>query len=358
MTDDSSEHEALAIEYPAFNPTVVPAQVDENTIHVRAGPWSGPIITVRDTDEDAAITRLVDRIDGETHVEELIEVFDEDAREEVLDALAQLAANDVVHDAGAVDDELHPHLAMRHQFRQLERDRVDAKTVAVVGDAGMARHVVEDLLELGVGEVGVVPVADPGDAFARVAGEERFESFPREDLREVVTAADLVVYTGERPRPMLLSDLNGIAHETDTPWVLGQVLGFDGIVGPAVFPGETACYECFERRTLANVSNREGYVGYRDAMAADDHLATQSLPMFRRAVAGYLALDVLHLLAFGVGFTAGSVVTMNSLDCSVANEDVLKLPRCPTCGVDSGHGNAQFVGLEDVVHADRIGGGD
>ncbi|MFC6951312.1 TOMM precursor leader peptide-binding protein [Halorubellus litoreus] len=385
MTDESATHDALDVTYPAFNPTVVPAQVDENTLHVRAGPWSGPILTLRDADEDDGITALVDRIDGETHVEDVLEGFEGAEREEVLDALAALAENDVVYDASDDADPLHHHLAMRHRFRAADADRVASKTVALVGDARMVRHVAEDVLALGVGDVGVVSLDDAtagggatvgedastaggdaarvevdgvagGDAFAYVRDDDRFEVFERDALHEVVAAADFVVYAGTRPRPTLLADLNEATHEAGTPWVLGQALGFDGVVGPAVFPGETACYECFERRTLANVANREGYLGYRDAVEVDDHLAARSLPMLERAVAGYLSLDLVHLLAFGVGFTAGAVVTVNALDCATTTEDVLRLPRCPTCGVDPDDGHSPFVSLDDVVHADRIRG--
>jgi hypothetical protein len=68
-----------------------------------------------------------------------------------------------------------------------------------------------------------------------------------------------------------------------------------------------------------------------------------------------LSLDLLHLLAYGVGYTAERVVTMNAIDLSMETNRVLKLPRCPVCGKQPGDDQARFVGLEDMVAAEEFG---
>lgn len=135
--------------------------------------------------------------------------------------------------------------------------------------------------------------------------------------------------------------------------MVGQIRGFDGIIGPAIFPGETACYECFHERMLSNIPNIGGYRAL-EYEKEENSLATASLPMFSRAVAGYLSLDVLYLLSYGIGYTSGRVVTVNSLDLSTEVNEVLKLPRCDACGRDSRVDASRFVSLEDMVKGARL----
>jgi bacteriocin biosynthesis cyclodehydratase domain-containing protein len=354
--DSASDEHDLSVTYPTFNPSLIPVQVDANTLHIRGGPWSGPILTIHDDEEDGSIARLVELIDGETHVDEILSAFESEQREEVHTALEGLEENQVIYDrAEHADDSLYPHLAMRRRFRERERRRLDEEEVAIVSGSRMGSQIAEDLLEMGIGAIGVLqPTGADRPQLSALTERDRVDAFEPEALSEVVEAADFVVYAADRARPELLDQLNEAAHEAQTPWVSAQILGFDGIVGPAVFPDETACYECFKRRTLANVTNRDGYTTYRDVVAEDD-LQTAQLPGLRRAVAGMLSLDLLHLLAYGVGYTAERVVTMNAIDLSMETNRVLKLPRCPVCGKQPGDDQARFVGLEDMVAAEEFG---
>lgn len=343
------------LEYPVFNPTLVPTQVDENTIHIRAGPWSGPILTIRDTEHDDTITRLVDLVDGETHVKEILHVFPDDQTDEVAQALDSLRQQNVIYDRPEHEgDDVYPHLALQSRFRRTERERLESQQVLVVTLGEMGAMVAEDLLAMGVGEVALHrPTNDP-EGEPDVAQNDDLSLVDDIDLRNAIEAADFVAYTADRRHSELVADINEIAHETTTPWVSAHVFGFDGVVGPAVFPGETACYRCFEERMLSNVANVEGYSNYRDAISEEEDLAAVGLPSLSRAIAGYLSLDLLHLISYGVGYTAGRIVRFDSMDLSIEINDVLKLPRCEVCGKTAGDDNARLVKLDDLVEADRI----
>lgn len=342
--------------YPTFHPSTIPVQVDPNTVHIRSGPWGGPVFTVRDTDEDDAITDVLERIDGRTHVDDITEGMSESECEEIARALAALYDSNVVYDAEeAEDDELYPHLLMKQRFQERERRRLDDQSVLLVNAGRIGPQVGEDLLSYGVGEVGFV---QPVDAHAveapQLANDERATTYDAESLESAVKHHDFLVYTANRMFPELETEVNELTQATNTPWVTGQILGFDGLVGPAIFPGETACFECFRSRTYSNVKNPRGYDEYCETLADDDHLATASLPGFSRMIAGLLSLDLLHLLSYGVGYTSGRVVTVDANTLEMEENEVLKLPRCEACGREPGVDVGRFLTLDDMVEADEF----
>lgn len=358
MSDDVVERVTENHEYPDFNPAFVPVRVDDDTLHIRAGPWSGPIFTIRDVEHDRELTRLVDLLDGQTHVEDVLAAFDEDQRPEVARVLEGLYDQDVLFDRGErADDRSWPYMELKHSFHDKNRERLEAKDLLVVDAGGMGTMVAEDLLEMGVGEVQYLAPDDDSPPVGTLADHDRFRTVDA-DLETAVAAANFAVYTADDANTSLLDDLNRTAFEHDVPWVPAQIQGFDAIVGPAIYPGETPCYECFRDRKQSNVQNVEGYRAYERGLDERDDLSTLTTPAVERLVAGYLALDLTHLLAYGTGFTAGRVFTVDTLEMEMEANDVLKMPRCDVCGTSQGADYQRFITMDDVVEAsDRMSDG-
>lgn len=341
---------------PAFHPSAIPVVVDADTLHVRSGPWNGIIYTVRDGDEEGVLGRLGELIDGETPIEEILEAFEPALREEIGQVIDQLHDNGVVYDASELSDPAYRHLVLDSRYNTWEQRPIDSQSVLVVNAGRIGPWVATDLRAMGVEDVGFVEPVESART-ARDSTDDDVTVFEPDELGEAVEAADFVVYTADRLYPLVLDELNELTHETSTPWVPAQTLGVDGVVGPAVFPGETACYDCFRRRVSANVNNPAGLKQYRDALAADETLRTESSPALARLVAGLVGLDLLNLLAYGVGYTAETVVTCNGVDMTVESNRVLKLPRCDVCGIDPASQANPFLGFDDVMAAARNEGG-
>lgn len=331
-----------------FTPAFVPVQVDENTLHVRGGPWSGPAITVRDTDDDRLLGRLLDLIDGETTVTALYEAFGEKNRDEIESLLAGFAENDIIREVDEGSD-TWAHLALKYRFQHTERERLGDRSVLIVACDRMGQAIATDLLEMGIGSIEFTQRHGPTPQI----NDDRIHYHDDPALTRLIERADVVVYTADRPRP-LVNDLNELALLTETPLVPVQIHGFDGIVGPTVYPDETACYHCFEERTRSNVIGTEGYDAYRSSLDSDEQLSTATLPAFSRLVAGFAAMELVHHLAYGTGYTAGRVVTIDSLELSMEANDVLALPRCACCGVEPGKDVQRFVSMDDIVHASEL----
>lgn len=360
-----AESPAEDLERPVLNPAFVAVSSGPNTLQIRAGPWSGPVMTIRETDEEENIEALFEQLDGERTLDRILEPYDDENREAIRSLFEQLRAKNVLLDAADWAGEVgRPQLAVTPRFGADQQRRLDRASVLVVGVGELGPGIAADLVRSGVGSVTLHrPVetgqaGDPMGVLDRLADEERFE-LSDGDVREALAATDAAVLATDADRPEIAAAFNELAHETGTPWLLAQVRGFDGLVGPVVFPGETACYRCLERRIESNVPDPGSYATYRDELAGEPSLASVGLPSFARTVAGYATVDLLYLLAYGQAFTVGRTITVNFLDLSTEVNEVLKVPRCEVCGKTPGDDEKRFVTVDDLLaseHWDRHGG--
>lgn len=345
-----SEGEPLAriveeIPYPMLNPAFVPVQVNPDTVHIRVGPWTGPVYTIQDHDHEAEISEFFGCIDGSTHVSDLLEQLKSEVdREEVASLLLDLHDRDILYDRDREVDGVWPHLVLRRRFGQRERRNLSDRSVAIVDCGGLGTQVAADLTSAGVSDVGLFRPVEPETQTQ--PDPPTADPIELDDISVAVDAADFVVYIANRPYPQIADDIDRACAETGTPWSTAQVHGVDGIVGPTVFPGETACYRCFRERMMANVANQDGYRAF-----ASDGLTPARLPGLGRMVAGYLSLDLVNLLAFGTGYTAGRVISVDGLGLSVECNDVLKLPRCEVCGSARTDVPSPYIDVDDVMEA-------
>jgi len=343
--------------YPEFNPAFVPVEVDRDTIEISIGPWTGPSYTVHDDERDGKIADLLDRIDGETHITEILDPLDEHERAEFGQFLHKLATDSVIYDRSEAEPDSWTHLTLRDQFSSEDRTRLESRRVLVVGCGEIGQQIATDLSSVGVQEVGIIDPTTDTPAADNLDGD--VVEFDADSLEESVAAADFVVYTASRPYPNLESRLNEATLESGTPWTSARIQGFDGFIGPTIFPGETACFECYREREMANVSNTSQYQAYLQQMADKPDTTQLRLPGLARMLAGYLVMDLVNLLAFGTGFTSGRVFVVNGTRLSIECNDVLKLPRCRSCGKEQGNTVSRFGGESQIVRAvDRFGVGD
>ncbi|WP_135851052.1 TOMM precursor leader peptide-binding protein [Halorussus salinus] len=353
MTDSLRE---VLVEYPKVDASLVPVRLSPDDVHFRSGPWSGTVFDLSDDDREGTLADLVAMLDGTNTVEEILDSFGDDA-DEVAEVLYLLQDEGVVYGGeGAIDREgVRGYLSATDQFAGGELARLDAATVTLVGSGRTATYLARDAVEMGVGDVrllGLHGASIPDD----LAAAPEVSTLDREELRDALVATDCAVYAADRPDPDATDRLNRLVHETETPLLLGQVAGLDGVVGPTILPGETACYECFRQRRYANVDAPEGYRAYEEVVADAPGAPGPNLPGFGRIVAGCLGLELVNQLVSGVGFTVGRVVHYDFADLSVGADDVLRMPRCPVCGKSSDDiDHSRHVGIEDMVR-DRNGG--
>lgn len=326
----SDPHPELA-SYPRINPAFTPIVVNEDEVQFTTGPLSGPVFEIADEDRDGTLRSLVSKLDGSTHVRDVLDSFDPADRDEIRNVILALQAKSVVRDAG---DAVSESRAGLDGYLSVSTDsngaieRVAESSLTVVGAGDVGRVIVENLVEAGVGSIEYLDLSGDANRWIGSLEDPTPSSLPPSSLESALNAATFAVFGVDRPYPDVASRINGIAHRTGTPWIVGQLRGLDGQIGPTILPGETACYDCFRVRTTAATRSRLEYARFERAGDVSGAL----LPSFAHVVGGMVSLDVLKQLADGFGITPGGVVDFDFHDFAVQAEEVLRLPRCETCG--------------------------
>lgn len=134
----------------------------------------------------------------------------------------------------------------------------------------------------------------------------------------------------------LLFALNAAALQVRRPWlVAGHIHRFGHGVGPCFVPGATACFKCFELRLKSNLHDvavpelLERYVRQGGERVDFGGLAPRN-----EIVAHLAALEICHLLVPPhAPRTAGRMLSVDLEGYGMELHHVLRLPRCPACGV-------------------------
>jgi ribosomal protein S12 methylthiotransferase accessory factor len=125
------------------------------------------------------------------------------------------------------------------------------------------------------------------------------------------------------------------AHRAGARSLYGHLEGFEAWIGPAVVPGETACWNCFRLRRLGAADH--------PLVAHEVDTSLAAAPAARRArsylapmapVAGQLmAIEALKLLtAFAHSHLQGRFIVHNLISADFTHHGVVRMPWCEVCG--------------------------
>lgn len=217
--------------------------------------------------------------------------------------------------------------------------------VVTIGSGIAGRSLIRSLAAVGVGHLIAVresgvdqPSADTLDArslnsiplqqeveqlnaWVTLVQVEQAEDLPLA-LKEAT--ANLLVYCPERFNPTLSEWLNQVALDYSVPLLFYRHHLFEVDLGPLVIPHQTACYVCYDRRRRAVLSEVE-----------QANLETSDFPQLNFSVGtDLLALEIIKWLVGRVEpVTYGRLWQVNLFSGLLSVHPVLKLPRCPACGV-------------------------
>jgi ribosomal protein S12 methylthiotransferase accessory factor len=177
------------------------------------------------------------------------------------------------------------------------------------------------------------------------------------DLRLAGGPWDLLVTGLTADDLFLLQRLARFAHQAHLRSLHGHLDGIEAWIGPAVVPGETACWNCFRLRKLGNadfpVPAHEIDRSLR-AAPAEPRERTFLAPM--APLAGHLlAMEALQLLA---GFTTprlpGRLRIVNLVTGESTLHGVVRMPWCELCGGAAAAPQPGPEGLGDVRSPDEL----
>jgi len=167
----------------------------------------------------------------------------------------------------------------------------------------------------------------PGtNPFVEVIWIERVEDLPK-TLSE--NEPNLFIYCPDQFDHELCEGLNQICLSGSIPLLPYRSSTFEVAIGPLVIPHETACYICYHLRRKGALL---GWESQNDNNSSDQHRLSFPLGV------DWLALEALKLLTnVSEPVTRGRLLQINILSGLMELHPVLKLPRCPACGVHKNH---------------------
>jgi bacteriocin biosynthesis cyclodehydratase domain-containing protein len=317
--------------------------------------------------------RVVPLLDGrytlEEIQEELADVFDPSELER---SLALLVQNRVVEDAEQttisphLEERLGPQLSYLREVRTDPGPVVDRLAGARVTVVGLGPVGAVAATALGAAYVGHLRCVDssavsPADPYLAQlfalddVGRSRSE-VTRERIRAVNPATTVEVVTGalltdedvvnavdgsdfilgclDPGLASLTYKLNRACLKLSIPWSTGRVSAFEGIVGPTVIPHETACYLCYQGRTVACRDDPvEALADLRqqDESKTDTSVHRENLAFGAGIVGQLLALHAFQALTGLRPASTGRILAIDFLNSTMSHHLVLRKPWCPAC---------------------------
>jgi ribosomal protein S12 methylthiotransferase accessory factor len=201
------------------------------------------------------------------------------------------------------------------------------------------------------------------DAIARVADDAEVTTggiIITDDRFALDGTFDLLVTGLDRDDVYLLLRIARYAHEQRVRTIHGHLDGFEAWIGPAVVPGDTACWNCFRLRRLGAAdhvqSAHEIDASLRGA-PGEARARAFLAPMAGQAGQALAMQAVKLLIGYGEPRLPGRFLVQNLVTGESALHKVLRMPWCDVCGgaaEDRQDGLSGQAGLPVLHDADEL----
>jgi bacteriocin biosynthesis cyclodehydratase domain-containing protein len=334
--------------------------ISENEVLVKFGSRSYPSELIRDVDLTGVLGVLVSRaLQGPVSAGELLAEVDARHREDAQSLVDELVARGILIEAAKSPVEQYLAYTFTGDTTLAER------SVTVLGAGPVAAGLTRSLLQHGVGRVAILDHRESDDLWRRflplasqadvrlgtpagmvlrdlltAAGYGAVEAVDGElhdaaSVERALEASDVAVLALEQSDLRLAHVVNRCCIAVRKPWILTRVDGNFGLVGPLFVPLHTACYNDYATLADSAELSPEMTRRYRHhVLRRGAGSFFPGLPVYADLVAGFASLAVVHFLIRDASFALGRALTLDFDRMLIDVEDVLKLPRCPVCGVE------------------------
>ncbi len=319
------------------------------------------------------VNHVVPMLDGRHSFAEIhAEVSDLFEEKDLSTCLELLSENSLLEDVSwklseGMQERLRPQLNLFHDLSRQPweiQQKLQTSTVTLFGLTGPGVAAARSLVATGLGTLRCVDdgAVGPADLYfspefqPQDCGTSRCDALKRhlasqamstavqtvtgrltddQMVEQAASGSDFVISCIDEGNISLVYKLNRACIRTKTPWISAAIWGFEVVVGPTVYPGETACYLCYRMRAVACADNPEesfDFESFLDHRKSDDSGHRANL-VFGSALAGQLAgMEVLKALCLPESLvTRGRITVVNLRDFSSVMHVVLRKPWCPAC---------------------------
>lgn len=138
-----------------------------------------------------------------------------------------------------------------------------------------------------------------------------------DDMEAALEGCAFAVCTAEFYR------VNRVARRTGLRWTASHSSATEVVLGPTVYPGETACYVCYQMRSVACSDDPAA-----ELAALRRREPTQECPTGVAGLLGQmLALEAVNRSA------KGAIVVVDAVTLCSQRHAVLRVPACPICSI-------------------------
>ena len=281
---------------------------------------AGHVVELNGRAVRALLPALVPLLDGAHTVDEIVEILGEAAEAPTAKALALLDGHGLLVEGPAESGSAACYVA--------------SVCASMPGAAASA---------LAGSRVAIFGSAATGAEIARLLGAAGVETESWDPTETSGPNVDLIVAAVAAEEAGQLADLNERCLRDATPWLaLRPSDGRFTAVGPLYVPGQTACHACFLLR-------RGATSGYEDDFALLERQPVRApMPAATSMIAaGLAALICLRWLGARDPTLPGALYALELRGTlALTRHRVLRVPRCPACGVASPQPSPWFRALD------------
>jgi molybdopterin-synthase adenylyltransferase len=117
---------------------------------------------------------------------------------------------------------------------------------------------------------------------------------------------------------------------------------YQGLVGPFVIPGETACYACYRARDNS-AKPSPSRLPYEQSPTHAWQSAVGYLPPMATMLGALASVELIKFYAQLLPSAASRVIEFNFIGSKATPRPILKVPRCPACSTLNEHARVQIL---------------
>ncbi len=274
-------------------------------------------------------TRVLPLLDGAHSASDIAKVVglaDAGALDELLEGLRHAGVLLHGRDQNTAASQFLDYAEMLGLDRDLIATRLKELRVAVIGDGALGRAMAAQLKALELGRADLVSTGH---------GRDTPVDLSEDALIEVARDVDYLISTVGDTFPAIDHRVNRAVHETRTAAFFAHVGLTKSVVGPMVFPSETACFTCWRMRAAACADDFEQHMTFEENAAACEHptrTPASAIDFLAQTVCGTAVTELLKsALAVGEVSAVDAILENEPFKAGWTRHILLRRPDCPDC---------------------------
>lgn len=321
-----------------FRPDVRVIVHSADRVELRSGVWNCNSITLSDEEEKGILGKIVLGLFQKKSVAELTHK-EHISNEEALSVIESLAAQNLLITKEDADTWSPTNFLSTSTLGTAKEMRTLPKRAIVIGPPTMT-----DFLRTAISpELRDAIHSVEEDVVKRLRKQDLFLDSTAFDMAKTASVFSewqdaLIVAVWPEIDPILLGNLNQLAHKVGFMLLSAVIDGPFALIGPTVVPHQTPCFACAEARVLEALRDHTLYIEYRTALAEGKvHGAdAETIEPLRATTLSLAAWEVTNMLSVGSSFTTGKLLSIYAPTMEIAFHELWRFPGCPVCSARAG----------------------